>query len=306
MSRPGLATLVRLLVGLLLVLVALPAATAQTSPTPPQVSGYLDDPGHPLQPGSNESIVLHVLYTPGQSTFPFVSQDPNDPTNATTSSVRITFSAKEAPTWVDNVTFSPPELLISYAPSSQGIPGPPVDVILHINRNAPADNHQNLSIAIHADANGPGTPPADGQSTELRLRPGVVPKIKVDRQTPGQLIVKGGRWQPITFLVTNTGNGEVSARLNVTSRPQDSIVDFPPTVTLQPGQTVPVEVLLKLPWTYGESGTLTLEATPMAVDVEGKAAHVDVDIAGQSAVPALEPLVAVALVGALALARRRA
>src|SRR5581483_5949622 len=166
-----------------------------------------------------------------------------------------------------------------------------VHVILRIAKNAPAGNHQNLSVDLIADPNGP-TPGATGTTSEIALRPGAVPK--------------GGSWQPVRFHVTNVGNGQITARLNVTVRPQDSIVDFPATLTLDPGQTLPVDVMLRLPWTYGESGALELEATPLgAGDEEGKPAHADVDIAGQSAVPALEPLVAVAAVGMLALLRRR-
>lgn len=306
MSRPCFPTIVRLLVGLLLVACLAPLAAAQVpnDPHQPSLNAYLEDPGHALVPGANESVLMKVTYTPGQASVPAVSQDTNDPTNSNAAPTRITFAPKETPPWVRNVSFQPADINVSWTPGSH--PNPvPVLVILQIAPDAPAGNHQNVTIALHADANGP-TPAADAVTGELMLRPGNVPQVKVAPQSAGQALLKGGSPQAITFLVTNVGNGPITARLNVTARPQDSIVDVPATITLEAGQTLPVDVTLQLPWTYGESGTLTLEATPLSADdLQGKAAHADVDIAGESAVPGVGPLGVLALLGLLALARRR-
>src|SRR5581483_7979813 len=285
MARPGILRIVRLLAGLALALLALPLAAAQANlPIQAQVTGFMDDPGHPLQPGANETVEMTVNYQAGPASLPGPQPDNNDPTSSGPMLTHITYRAKQVPTWVENLTFDPPEV---YA------------------NDTPGGNHQNLSVDLIADPNGP-TPGATGTTSEIALRPGAVPKVNVTKDAQGQAILKGGSWQPVRFHVTNVGNGQITARLNVTVRPQDSIVDFPATLTLDPGQTLPVDVMLRLPWTYGESGALELEATPLgAGDEEGKPAHADVDIAGQSAVPALEPLVAVAAVGMLALLRRR-
>ncbi|GEM_PF-5087912 len=305
MARPGILRIVRLLAGLALALLALPLAAAQANlPIQAQVTGFMDDPGHPLQPGANETVEMTVNYQAGPASLPGPQPDNNDPTSSGPMLTHITYRAKQVPTWVENLTFDPPEVYANDTPGMQQEPHH-VHVILRIAKNAPAGNHQNLSVDLIADPNGP-TPGATGTTSEIALRPGAVPKVNVTKDAQGQAILKGGSWQPVRFHVTNVGNGQITARLNVTVRPQDSIVDFPATLTLDPGQTLPVDVMLRLPWTYGESGALELEATPLgAGDEEGKPAHADVDIAGQSAVPALEPLVAVAAVGMLALLRRR-
>jgi hypothetical protein len=84
-------------------------------------------------------------------------------------------------------------------------------------------------------------------------------------------------------------------------------VEFPPTITLNAGETQEVLVLLKLPWTYGEEGSLTLEATPLIPPdgTEGKTAKADAEILGQSAVPGAAPGLLVALLALVAILRRK-
>lgn len=299
---------VRLAVALLLVatLVAPMSSAQPTPPNQPSLSGFLSDPGHAMSPGGNESIEMKVTYQWGSGSAPGPQPDLGDLTNSSPAPTKITYKPKLVPTWVESVTFQPPMLNATY-----GGPGfvwsGTVNVILHIKRDAPANNRQNVTIDLLADANG-ATPGAQATTPELMLHPGNTPVVTVKaKEDLAKVIVKGGRATPITFIVTNMGNGEVTVQLNVTSRPQDSIVeDLPPVITLQANQSLPVDVMLRIPWTYGEEGTLTLEATPLAGEETGKTAAANVDIAGESAVPGFELPVLVAALGALALLRRRA
>jgi hypothetical protein len=306
MARAGFLEDVRPVVPALLVACLLPSlALGQVpagTPNEPTLTANLEDPGHALSPGGNETIALKVGYTPGAASVPGPLPDTNDPSETKTAPTQITFEVKAKPSWVENVTFVPSVAFANITPGQRQEMA--ITVVLHMAPDAPAQDHQNLSVVVHAAQNG-ATAAKDAESPMLMLRPDIVPRVKVELKNPGLAIVKGGQWQPIAFLVTNTGNGQLTARLNVTAAPQDSIVDAPPTVTLAAGETQTIEVLLKLPWTYGESGALTLEATPLAGEAEGRAVHADAEIAGQSAVPDVAPLLAVGLVGLLALLRRR-
>lgn len=308
MPASGVPRLVRLLVGLLLLALVAPLACAQpTPPNQPQLNANLEDPGHPLQPGANETITMKVNYGWGLASLPGPLPDMGDPTNSGPAPTPLTYQAKGIPTWVDNVSFDPPMLNATYDPRNPASTySAPVNVILHIKRDAPSGNHQNLTVEVTAAPNGAASG-ATATTPELMLRPGIVPSVTVAlKDNLTKAIVKGGRATPITFTVTNTGNGELTAQLNVTTRPQDSIVeDLPPVITLKAGEAQDVDVMLRIPWTYGEEGTLTLEATPISGEETGKAASADVDIAGQSAVPGFQaPGLALALCGVALLLRR--
>jgi hypothetical protein len=295
------------------VALALPLVAAQPLPqqqaNAAQVSGFLEDPGHPLGPGANETIVLRIHYVWSEASVAQPNPDSGDLTNSSTAPTKITYVPKAIPTWIDNVSFDPP---VTWAPSTaNGAPLAPgaseelkVNVILHVKPGAPALNHQNLTISLHADANG-ATGAADGTTTELMLRPADNPAIKIEPKGGNTTAVKGGRGVPITFLVHNVGNDETTVQLNVSTRPQDSIVDFPPVVTLRPGETQPVDVVLRVPWTYGEEGSLELSGTPVSGDATGAVAKATVDVVGQSAVPSVEPLLLLTGIGLLALFHRR-
>lgn len=298
---------VRLLAALLLVSLVLGGASAQNVPNNAngaQLLLALDDPGGVFEPGQNATMDLHVTYTEPTGAAPAPAADSNDPTSSDFQPTRVTFAVVKQPSWIDNVTFVPAVLLIKVTPGS-GKATPLVKVVAHVKKDAPAGLREPMIVSAHADQNG-GIGPADAASPEITIKAGNVPRVKVEPVHDGAAIVPGGRASPIQFRVTNVGNVELSATLNVTVRPENSLVEFPPSVHLQRNESQIVEVLLTLPWTYGEAGELTLEAKPQAGDDEGKVVKASLDINGQSAVPDVgSGLALLGFVGLAMLLRRR-
>ncbi|MFA5862439.1 MAG: hypothetical protein WDA16_12165 [Candidatus Thermoplasmatota archaeon] len=290
----------------LLVVVPIFASAAHAQPpaapagVPATLSVAIEDPGHALAPGKFE--VLDILLNYAVSTGGQPAPDPNDQNNLS-QPTRVTFEVKSVPFWVANVTFDPPMVNITIPfPSPSDSYQAHAKAILGIARDAPALVKKEFVITATATSNG-NIASAKSDSPTINIKPAFVARVNVT--APASMIVPGGRWTELPFTIKNMGNGEQKVKLNVTARPQDSQVEYPQSITIPLNGTQVVNVRIRLPWTYGELGTLDFQATPLVDGDEGKPAHAAIDVNGQSAVPAVGlPLVAFA-VGALALLRRR-
>lgn len=257
----------------------------------------IEDPGHPLAPGKLEALDIIVNYAvpPGGQPAP----NPSDQENLS-QPTHITFEPKSVPSWVMNVTFDPPMLNISVQPGGGSQSGH-AKVILGIAPDAPALDKKEFVITAKAANNG-NIAPAKGESPSINIKPAFVAKVNVTG--PSEMIVPGGRWAEVPFTVRNLGNGELKVKLNVTARPQDSQVEYPQSITIPVNGSQLVLVRLRIPWTYGELGSLDLQATPLLDGDEGKPSRASMDVNGQSAVPVPDAAALLVAVGLLAAVRR--
>lgn len=292
---------------------ALPTlAHAQTPATPAPVTVTLnvslEDPGHAMAPGKNETLELLVNYQVGPGGVPGpgpnpdpTSGDPNSPNN--TQRTKIHLSMKTTPSWVTNATFVPAVLEMAVEPGAGGASTRTAQLVFRIDPRAPALVKEEVVVVATADPNG-NIQGKSAESPSINLKPAFIAKANVTALHEA-LIVPGGRWTDVPFVVKNLGNGEAKMKLNVTARPQDSQVEFPQTIKVARDASETVNVRLRIPWTYGEGGTLELEALPLSEDDSGKATKGDVDILGQSAVPGTGVFAILVAGGTIALARRR-
>jgi hypothetical protein len=285
-----------------------PSVHAQTLPASPvmqpaQLSVFVEDPGHALAPGKVEPLDIGVNYN-----VPAGGQPTPDPSNNDTSAqpTRVTFAVKTLPPWVTNVTFVPSTVNISFPLGSPNAAyAAKAKALLTIDPKAPALDKREFVITATAQPNG-NIGGASAESPSINLKPGFVPKVNVT--APTSMVVKGGRWTDMPFTIQNLGNHNTTVKLNVTARPQDSEVEFPTSVNVSVDGSQVVHVRLRIPWTYGEGGTLEVEATPLAISddsQDGKPARANIDVNGQSAVPGVELPAALLSVGTLALLLRR-
>lgn len=285
-------------------LLAAPAVPAQPAPGVPLVKATLsvsvEDPGHALQPDRDEALVVLLSYNVQTGAVPAPGPDPTNPDNDT-QHTRITLAAKTIPSWVENVTFDPPVVEVKPPTGSGNTPATAM-AIVHVKRGAPALQREDFVITGSAEPNG-NIQAASGESPAIKLRAAFIAKVNVT--APVQQIVPGGRWTDMPFTLTNLGNAETKVELNVTARPQDSQVEYPPSVTLPVNGTQVVNVRLRVPWTYGEGGIVELEATPLNDQDEGKPTKAEIEVLGQSATPTLGAPAALLALAALALLRRR-
>lgn len=283
---------------------ALPLAAAQALPVQP-VKGHVavsaEDPGRALQPGEVEPIALLVSYASDPGGRPAPNVDPNSPN--LTAPTQVTFEVKTKPSWALDIVFSPPVVNFSLETPGQNPSPTHALALVNVSRDAPAIAREELVVIAKAAPNG-NIAPDQAESAPITLRAAIVTKINVT-PPPGPFVVPGGRGVHIPFTIKNLGNSNVTARLNVTSRPQDSLSEVATTVELPRNGTATVDVILRLPWTYGEVGTVALEATPITENDDGKAVTAEVDVAGQSAVPGAPLALLVAALVAVALLRRR-
>jgi hypothetical protein len=291
-------------IALLILTALLPSAAHAQSPATPVASliaASVEDPGHPMTPGGNETLDMIVTYTVQSGGEP--TPDPNN--NETSAQpTQVTFQPKTVPPWVLSVTFVPPVLNVSVPlPTTGGQFTNNAKVILQIDPKAPALDKKEFVITARAAANG-NIAPSQADSPSINLKPAFLAKVNVT--APTTLLVRGGRWTDVPFTVKNTGNGDSNVKFNVTARPQDSQVAYPANLTIPAGQSVTVNVRLRIPWTYGEGGAVELQSTPTTDTGDpGKVATTDVEVNGQSAVPSLGLGASLAALGLLAAARRR-
>lgn len=261
----------------------------------------VEDPGRAFVPGTNASVTVLVNYAvrPGATPAP----DPSAPNQ--TASTRVTLAVKQLPSWGANATIEPSELLIELPPQS-GVGGNyarRVTVTFLVLPDAPALKREDIVVEGVASQNG-NIKEARGESAPVKLRADVVGLVNVTAEP--FVVVPGGRWTTVPFTVRNDGNAELPIRLNVTTRPENSQVEFPTEIRLAPGASEVVEVRVRTPWTNAEIGELELEALPLLEDDDGKPSSHIVEVAGTSAMPGPStPAVLVAmLVVCLALRRR--
>jgi hypothetical protein len=288
-----------------LVLLASVPARAQGAGPHATLGLALDDPAHPMAPGKNETLALLVTYAVSQAVGTPAPDPANPDPDAFTNKTHITFSAKQTPSWVDNVTFDPPDVYVQPALQGGNSPATHVRVVLRIDPRATALQKESIVVTAHADKNG-AIPDATSESPAINLKPAFVTKVNVT--APASVIVPGGRWTDMPFTLRNLANGEETVKLNVTARPQNSQVEYPLSVVLPRDGSQVVAVKLRVPWTGAESGAVELEATPLspvADDPPGKPAHADIEVMGQSAVPGAGAGALVSVLGAAALLLRR-
>ena len=276
-----------------------PAALAQAEPT---LGVFWDDPGRALTPGTEEPITVHVSYQPGTGGRP--SQTPTPERPEQTQPTRVVLTAKQIPAWVTSVRFDPPEIFIRMPfQNVSNVYRAQTLAYLTVAPDAPALQREVFQLTASAEANG-NIPAMTAESApDAKLRALTLGKVNVTAEEV--VIVPGGRWTTIPFTVRNEGNSEILTKINVTVRPENSQVEFVDTLQLAHQATQVVEVRLRTPWTNAELGTLELEAVPI-VDGEAVAgSRAEVQVRGQSAVPFPGAGLLVALLVALALARRR-
>lgn len=312
---PGsLAVSVRLLAALLVLPLLVGGAHAQGplggGVVKSTVTAALEDPGRALQPGTLSPITVLVIYSGDAGSQPAPDSDINNENG--TQPTKITLTAKNLPAWITGASFVPAELNISPGAAATAADGfretAHVTMFLNVSDQAPALERVNITVAVSAAPNG-NIAGSTGESPTLPVRAAVVAKVNVTAeavaQHTGAVVVPGGRWTSIPFIVRNEGNSNVTVRLNVTARPQNSQYEAPATVDLARGETKTVDVRLRLPWTTGQGGTLELDGTPITENDDGKTSTGDVDIAGQSALPAPPLGALVVALASLALWRRR-
>lgn len=284
----------------LLALAALtPLAGAQLGLVQPTLSVFVEDPGRAFTPGALEPLTIVVSYNPSQQGRPTPQPTADRPENS--QPTRITLSVKAQPTWVANVTFDPPEILVA-----MGIENTSSSFVhralahLGVAPDAPALQREAFIVTATAEPNG-NIQGATEDSPELKLRAIMVGKLNVSGEP--ERVIPGGRWASVPFTVRNEGNSAVVAKVNVTVRPENSQVEFRDTLELARGESKLVEVRVRTPWTNAELGTLELEAAPI---VDGEAvnpARFEVALRGQSAVPGLAAGPLLALLLAIAMRR---
>lgn len=284
-----------------------PAAVAQFGVVTASVAASVEDPGRALVPGANESVGILVNYRVGSGAQPTPAPTPDRPENTTPT--RITLAIKEQPSWVLGATFDPSviEIPLGIDRSPGGATGgnypARANVILQVAPDAPALQREDIVVTAVAEPNG-NIAGATGESAPVKLRATVVGKLNVT--PPGaSTVIAGGRWTSVPFEVRNEGNSEIVAKINVSTRPENSQVEFLDTLTLAPGATQTVDVRIRTPWTNAELGTLELVAIPIVDGDEGEPARGETELLGTSAVPGAPAAFLLGALGALALARRR-
>lgn len=290
-----------------LVLVALllaPTALGQLAVVPATLTVFIEDPGRAFIPGTNETVSVVVNYAPGQGGRPAPAPTAERPED--TEPTRITFAPKDVPSWITQVTFDPPEILVYMGlnRTGQGTLGGRTQAILTVSPDAPALERELFTVTATAQPNG-NIAGATSDSSELKFRATTIGKLNITSEPTA--IIPGGRWTTIPFYVRNEGNSDIVAKINVTTRPENSQVEFTNTLELKRNETRTIEVRLRTPWTGAEFGTLELEAAPIVDSEEGTAARAEVSVLGESAVPlpTLGPILALAAVALLARRARR-
>lgn len=304
MPRPRVRRLVRapltvlLLVAPLLAALA-PSAQAQVGLVDSQLAVAVPDPGGGLSPGTEAAVMVIITYNAGPGRQPAV-----DPVTGQTVPTKVHLEIVQKPAWVNATRFEPEVANLTLKPVSGNAAGN-VTLLLTVAADAPARVKEDLVVRATAEPNG-NVRGSTAESAPIKLRARVVTKVNVTAVPESPVFVSGGRWTTVPFVVRNDGNDEMTAVLNVTTRPEDSQIDLPETTLVVPrGGSATVEVGLRMPWTYGSLGTLELEVQPLAQDEEPKAGRAAVDIDARSAAPGAPPaFLALACVAAALLARR--
>lgn len=285
----------------LLAILLAPTALGQLAVIPVTLTVFIEDPGRAFIPGANESVTVVVNYAPAQGGRPAPAPSADRPED--TMPTRVTFTPKSTPSWITSVTFDPPEVLIYMGVNrSGGSQGGRTQAILAIAPDAPALERELFTVTATAEPNG-NIVGATSESGELKFRATTIGKLNVTAEPVA--IIPGGRWTTIPFTIRNEGNSEIVAKVNVTTRPENSQVEFPTTLQLKRDEIRTIEVRLRTPWTGAEFGTLELQAAPILDGEEGPASRAEVDIRGESAVPATGVPALLAGLAALALLARR-
>lgn len=274
-------------------------ASAQVGVIQSGIAVSVEDPGRAFTPGAIESVSILVSYRVSPGAMP--TPDPNR--NEATVPTNITFAVKQLPSWVIDGRFEPDYMLLDPQVGG-GTSSGHIALLLNISPDAPALQREDIIVTATAAENG-NIASSSGESAPVKLRAGISPKLNVTGDT-SLVIVGGGRWNLIPFTVRNDGNSEVTAKLNVTLRPEDSQVEAPATLVLKPGESQIVEVRLRMPWTYAQRGEVELEAIPLVgEDEEGAAATGLVEVQAMSAVPGAPLAWLLGALAAVGLLRRR-
>lgn len=264
-----------------LLLLAVPAACAQ-GPGASALTVFVEDPGRAFTPGALEAVTVQVTYSPGQFGRPAPAPTEDRPENTTPT--RITFTAKQQPSWVSEVTFDPEEVFIEvpYHNATVANYARRVTALLRVTQDAPAIERESFVVTASSEPNG-NIPAMTADSPDLKFRATTVGVLNVS--APDTVVLPGGRWTSVVYTVRNDGNSEIVAKLNVTVRPENSQVEFPDTVQLARGEVRVIEVRIRTPWTNAEFGSLELEATPIVDSEPGTPSRKEVQVRGESAVP---------------------
>lgn len=283
---------------LLLVLVSFaPLAWAQGLPQT-TLTVFTEDPGRAFTPGMEEPVTVVVNYQPANWQRPAPAPTTDRPEDVTPT--RILIEVKQLPSWVASARIEPAEILVKVnVEEIAQTYSQRATAWLNVSPDAPALQREELVVTATAEPNG-ALNGASAESPPLNLRAATVGLLNVSADAT--MVLPGGRWSVVPFTVRNDGNSDIVAKLNVTVRPENSQVEFVDTLQLKRNESRVVEVRIRTPWTNAEIGSLELEAVPIVDGEEATPSRAEVEVHGQSAVPA--PPLALALALALALRRR--
>ena len=297
--RPVRVPLLALLVLAPALVAHAPAASAQVGLIDSQLSVSVLDPGGTgLPPGGESPVLVTITYNAGVG-----RQTAIDPATGNPVPTQVRFEIVRKPSWVNATRFEPAVANVTLPTSGNGAGN--TTLFLSVAADAPARVREELVVKATAEPNG-NVRGSTAESAPIKLRARVITRVNITAGTESPVFLQGGRWSYVPFVVRNDGNDEMTAILNVTTRPEDSQIELEnKTLILPRGGSATVEVGIRMPWTAGSLGTLELEAQPLAEDEEPRAGRAAVDVNAASAVPGPSAALALACVAALALARRR-
>lgn len=287
LSGGGFVRWLAALVPLLLFVSALPlpGAQAQAGVVETSIQVTIEDPGRALMPGRNETVPMSVNYIWRQGAAPL----PDPATVNGTKNTTIRLSIKQVPSWVTEAHIYPDVVEVNFPATVfiggnrvVGGPDSPISVNLTLDPLAPALSREDIIVVAEAEENG-NLKAARGENLGTKVRADIVPTLNVTAQP--LTLVPGGRWAVVPFTVANEGNFDIVAELAVVSGLRNGQTRAPSEVEVKKGESVVVEVEVRLPWTEAEFGTLGLSVTPVLSDREARAVSAETEVRSTSAVP---------------------
>lgn len=274
----------------LLALLALlaPGAAAQAAVTP-TLTVSVTDPGEDLVPTRPTSLEVLVRYAYGPGGFS------NEP-------ISVTLEIVQQPSWTIADIASPVvQLRLDPAKSATGgAVEARTTVNLTLDPSAPARVREEFVLKGTSTARG-SLASVSSESPRIGLQAKYNGLLNVTG--PESVTLRGGRVEVVTFLVSNVGNGETDVKLRVATKPENSQVLAPMNLTLARGESVEVDVQVRMPWTSRETGFLELEATSVRAAEDAVPVIASVEVLGRAVVPG--PGLALLAVAVALAARRR-
>jgi hypothetical protein len=286
--------------GLALLLLAQPAL-AQLPPLPGggassvTLTMELQDPGAPLVPARPYALQLTVRYQYSTGGLTPPDQDPC-----------ADLTVASAPSYAE-VNITPPRVCFQLEPGQAfGTQKMNNSAIVGINITGPSVALEPAEVRIAAHAAAVSTLSEASAEVSRNFTTAYVGKLAA--RTAPVAIVRGGLADTASLVLVNEGNGPIEVTFRNISAPPGVRILPPTRVTIQPGETVAPQIQIRAPWTLPVKGPVQFEVVPRhpsRPDLAGDAVRVQFDVDTRAALPGFEPALALAALGALALARPR-